>query len=191
MAGLGKLALRVTLGGYFFGHGMQKLAGWFGGGGPEETGEFFEQVGLRPGRESALLAGAAEATGGSLLAFGLFTPAAVSVLSGVMTNAIRHVHGRNGLWVTDGGVEYPVVVLAALAALADAGPGRLSLDEALGVRLRGPLVTALAMGAGAAGAIYVAEHGPELFESSDADEALTRSAERAGEPSYEGSAPKR
>ena len=74
--GLGKLVLRAALGGYFFGHGMQKLAGWFGGGGPEGTGEMFEQAGLRPGRESALLAGAAEAGGGSLLALGLFTPAA-------------------------------------------------------------------------------------------------------------------
>src|SRR6478752_9318050 len=90
--GLGKLVLRATLGGYFFGHGMQKLAGWFGGGGPEETGKVFARAGLRPGRESALLAGAAEAGGGSLLALGLFTPAAVSMLTGVMTNAIRHVH---------------------------------------------------------------------------------------------------
>ena len=73
--GLGKLVLRATLGGYFFGHGMQKLAGWFGGGGPEGTGEMFDQIGLRPGRENALVAGAAEAGGGSLLAFGLFTPA--------------------------------------------------------------------------------------------------------------------
>ena len=178
--GLGKLALRATLGGYFFGHGMQKLAGWFGGGGPEGTGQFFEQAGLRPGRENALLAGAAEAGGGSLLALGLYTPAAVSVLTGVMTNAIRHVHRRNGLWVSDGGIEYPAVILAALAALGDSGPGRLSLDEALGMRLRGPLVTAVAMAAGAAGAVYVAEHGPELFEARDADDALSRSTERAG-----------
>src|SRR2546423_7602807 len=63
--GLGKLMLRATLGGYFFGHGMQKLAGWFGGAGPEGTGRFFEQAGLRPGRESALMAGAAEAGGGA------------------------------------------------------------------------------------------------------------------------------
>jgi len=28
--GLGKLVLRAMLGGYVFGHGMQKLAGWFG-----------------------------------------------------------------------------------------------------------------------------------------------------------------
>jgi putative oxidoreductase len=159
---------------------MQKLAGWFGGGGPEGTGEMFEQIGLRPGRENALLAGAAEAGGGSLLALGLFTPAAVSMLTGVMTNAIRHVHRQNGLWVNDGGVEYPVVILAALAALADGGPGRFSLDQALGIRLRGPVVTALAMGAGAAGAVYVAEHGQELFEALDADEALSRATEKVG-----------
>jgi putative oxidoreductase len=122
----------------------------------------------------------AEAGGGSLLALGLFTPAAVGMLTGVMTNAIRHVHRQNGLWVTDGGVEYPVVVLAALAALSDGGPGRISLDEALGIRLRGPVVTALAMGAGAAGAVYVAAHGQELFEPHAADEALSRSTERVG-----------
>ena len=178
--GLGKLILRAMLGGYFFGHGMQKLAGWFGGGGPEGTGQMFEQIGLRPGRENALLAGAAEAGGGSLLALGLFTPAAVSMLTGVMTNAIRHVHKQNGLWVNDGGIEYPAVILAALAALAESGPGRLSLDEELGIELRGPVVTAVAMGAGAAGAVYLAEHGTKIFDPDDADDALSRSTERVG-----------
>lgn len=180
MMGLGKLVLRATLGGYFVGHGMQQLAGWFGGGGPDGTGEMFEQIGLKPGRESAIVAGAAEAGGGSLLVLGLFTPAAVSMLTGVMTNAIRHVHARNGAWVTNGGVEYPVVILAALAALADGGPGRFSLDELLGMRLRGPIVTALAMVAGAAGASYFAARGEELFAAHDSDEALSRSVERVG-----------
>ena len=178
--GLGKLVLRATLGGYFFGHGMQKLTGWFGGHGPEATGEFFEQVGLRPGKESALIAGAAEAGGGTLLAFGFLTPAAVSMLTGVMTNAIRHVHWKNGLWNNDGGIELPVLVLAGLAALADSGPGRYSLDEALGIRLRGPVVTALAMGAGAVGAVYCAEHGQELFDAVAADDALSRATEKVG-----------
>ena len=178
--GLGKLILRATLGGYFVGHGLQKLAGWFGGGGLDGTGEHFEQIGLRPGRENALLAGAAEVSGGSLLALGFLTPAAASVLTGVMTNAIRHVHGPNGLFVTEGGVEYPVVILAALAALSDGGPGRLSLDGVLGIELRGPVVTAVAMGAGAAGAIYLAERGPELFAPGDSDDALSRATERVG-----------
>jgi putative oxidoreductase len=176
--GLGKLILRVTLGGYFVGHGMQKLVGWFGGGGLDGTAEQFEQIGLRPGRENALLAGAAEAGGGALLALGLLTPAAAGLLTGVMTNAIRHVHGKNGLWVTEGGVEYPVVILAVLAALTDDGPGRFSLDEAFGIRLRGPVVTAVAMGAGVACAVYLAGHGHEIFEVLGADDALSRSAER-------------
>jgi putative oxidoreductase len=178
--GFGKLILRATLGGYFFGHGMQKLTGWFGGGGPEGTGQMFEQIGLEPGRENALLAGASEAGGGVLLALGLFTPAAASMLTGVMTNAIRHVHRQNGLWVTDGGIEYPAVIIAALAALSDSGPGRFSLDETLGIRLRGPVVTALAMGAGAVGAMFLAENGDKLFDARDADEALRRSTEQVG-----------
>jgi hypothetical protein len=72
------------------------------------------------------------------------------------------------------------VILAALAALAEGGPGHFSLDEALGIRLRGPIVTALAMGAGAGGAVYVAKHGQELFEAADADDALSRATEKVG-----------
>jgi putative oxidoreductase len=180
MNGIGRLVLRAALGCFFVGHGMQKLAGWFGGAGLEGTGEHFEQIGLKPGRESALLAGSSEAGGGLLLALGLFTPAAVSMLTGVMTNAIRHVHLQNGLWITEGGIEYPAVVLAALAEVADEGPGPLSLDERLGIGLRGPVVTALAMGAGAAAAVYVAERGEELFAAEDADEAMSRSTEKVG-----------
>ena len=102
------------------------------------------------------------------------------MLTGVMTNAIRHVHWQNGLWVTEGGIEYPAVVLAVLAALADEGPGELSLDAVLGIRIRGPVVTAAAMGLGAAGAVYVAERGEQLFATVDADEALSRSVEKVG-----------
>jgi len=69
-------------------------------------------------------------------------------------------------------------VLAALAALADRGPH--SLDESLGIRLRGPVVMTAAMGAGAAGAVYLAKRGPELFAQGDADDALSRSTEQVG-----------
>jgi hypothetical protein len=41
-------------------------------------------------------------------------------------------------------------------------------------------VTAIAMGAGAAGAIFVAEHGQELFDALDADVPLSRSGEKVG-----------
>src|SRR5947209_8733190 len=144
--------LRATIGGYFVGHGLQKLTGWFGGDGPEGTGEFFESVGIRPGRKQALLAGAAETGGGTLLALGFLTPLGVAAATGVMTNAIRHVHAKNGLWITNGGVEHPVTVIAALAALAESGPGPLSLDAKLGIELKGRVVMAVALGGGAAAA---------------------------------------
>ena len=144
MQGIGKLILRATVGGYFVGHGLQKLTA------PKQTGKFFESVGIKPGRETAVLAGAAETGGGALLTLGLFTPAAASALAGVMTNAIRHVHAQNGPWVTEGGLEYPAVVLAALAALAEDGPGPLSLDAKLGLEFKGRVAMTLALVVGAA-----------------------------------------
>jgi putative oxidoreductase len=40
-----RLLARTTIG-QLFGHGTQKLFGWFGGGGPEGTAGFFEQLRL-------------------------------------------------------------------------------------------------------------------------------------------------
>jgi putative oxidoreductase len=70
-----------------------------------------------------------------------------------MTTATRKVHAKNGVWVTDGGVEYPAVIVAALAALVEAGPGRSSLDARLFPRLRGSAWAAASIGAGAAGSL--------------------------------------
>ncbi len=78
---LARLFLRLTIGGLFVGHGTQKLLGWFGGHGLEATGQFFETLGMRPGRRNALAAGVAEAGGGAALALGLATPLAASALS--------------------------------------------------------------------------------------------------------------
>ncbi len=180
MKGIGKFMLRATIGGYFVGHGLKKLTARFGGDGPEETGKFFESVGLKPGRENAVLAGAAEAGGGALLTLGFLTPVAAAALAGVMTNAIRHVHAKNGPWITDGGFEHHAVVLGALAALAESGPGPLSLDAKLGMELKGRVAMALALGAGAAAATYVAERGEELFNRVDLDAALSRAKEAVG-----------
>jgi putative oxidoreductase len=126
------LATRLVLGGLFFGHGTQKLFGWFGGYGPEGTGGFFESLGLRPGRQHAMAAGTAEAGGGALLAAGLAMPAAAAAITGVMTTAIRTVHQPNGPWVTENGWEYPAVIIGTVLAITEVGPGPLSLDAALG-----------------------------------------------------------
>jgi putative oxidoreductase len=111
--GLFPLLARATIGLLFVGHGTQKLFGWFGGGGAGETGQFFEQVGLRPGRRLALAAGAAEAGGGLLFALGAATPLAAAAVSGSMITAIKTVHWEKGIWSSHGGYEYNLVLLAA------------------------------------------------------------------------------
>ena len=65
---IGMLVLRLVIGLLFVGHGMQKLAGWFGGGGIEGTAQGFDGMGLKPGRDNAVAAGISEAGGGALLA---------------------------------------------------------------------------------------------------------------------------
>jgi len=144
-----RLVLRVLIGGLFVGHGLQKLKGWFGGAGLDQTGGFFESLGLRPGRQHALAAGTAETAGGALLALGLATPLAAASLIAVMSTAIRKVHLQNGVWVSDGGFEYNAVLIAALTLLAEAGPGPLSLDVALGNEKKGTRWALAALAGGA------------------------------------------
>src|SRR5437773_1501793 len=130
--GLFRLLARTTIGLLFVGHGTQKLFGWFDGGGLDGTGGFFEQLGLRPGRRHALAAGAAEAGGGLLFALGAATPLGAAAVSGSMITAIKTVHWEKGVWVSAGGYEYNLVLLAAVFGLTENGPGQWSIDGALG-----------------------------------------------------------
>lgn len=62
---------------------------------------------------------------------------ASTLISSVMITAIRNVHAKTGPWVPSGGYEYNAVIIAAMAALTEGGPGRPSIDAALAPRLRG------------------------------------------------------
>ncbi len=160
---IGRLLLRLTVGGFFFGHGTQKLFGWFGGHGLDATANMCESLGMRPGRRNAVAAGVAEAAGGAAVAVGFATPLAAGALTSVMLTAIHRVHLKNGPWVTSGGYEYNAVLIAAVLALAEVGPGNLSLDHALGADRSGPgaAVAAAAIGvAGAVGAHQLAARSP-------------------------------
>lgn len=128
---LGLLLLRAVIGILFAGHAMQKLAGWFGGYGLDGTGGFFESIGIKPGRTMALVAGVGELAGGLLFAFGLFTPLAAALIVIPMLIAIAKVHGKNGLWVTQNGYEYNLVLIVIAVAVALIGPGDYSLDSVI------------------------------------------------------------
>lgn len=124
----GLLLIRLVVGLLFMGHGAQKLFGWFGGYGIKGTGEFFDSIGLKPGEKMALLAGVAELIGGALFILGLLTPLAGLVIAATMVIAIWKVHGANGIWATQNGYEYNLVLLVVALAVSVMGAGAYSLD---------------------------------------------------------------
>jgi putative oxidoreductase len=180
---IGRLVLRVTVGTIFVEHGTQKLFGWFGGHGPDGTGQFFESIGLRPGRRNAIAAGTAEAGGGLLLALGLATPLAAASLASVMLTALRKAIWPDGVKTGEGG--YEVLLLVSALALAESGPGPWSLDALLKSERRGVGWAAAALGAAAAGSALATKLGGRLpapaDEESEAPETAT--AVTAGERS--------
>ena len=166
---VGRLIARTVIGGLFVGHGTQKLMGWFGGPGLEGTAGMMKSLELNPPRPNAIAAGVAETGGGVLLCLGLGTPLASSALIGTMITAIRKVHWSNGPWVSAGGYEYNVVLIAALLGLAEDRPGDVSLDQALGLEFTGFRwsVAALVLGAAASSAtVWLGRKTPAPVEDS-------------------------
>ncbi len=128
------LALRLAGGVIFAAHGAQKLFGWFGGYGLEGTGQFFGSIGLNPGYQMALLAGAAEFFGGLALIVGLRVRPAAVALAFAMLVAVFAVHFSNGFFLDKGGCEYALALLALSVSLVFSGAGRASLDRALSAK---------------------------------------------------------
>lgn len=130
----GLLIFRLVVGMVMAAHGTQKLFGWFGGYGLAGTGGFFEQLGFRPGRFFAAIAGATEFVAGVMLAVGLLGPLGPALIVSVMIVAMATVHWQHGLFAQTNGIEVPLLYAAAAIALAFTGFGAYSLDAALGLR---------------------------------------------------------
>ncbi|MDX6412189.1 MAG: putative oxidoreductase [Gaiellaceae bacterium] len=128
---LGLLLLRLVVGATMFSHGAQKLFGWFGGGGPQGTAGFMGQLGFRAPLVMAISAGLGE-VGGLAFAAGFVTPLAALGIAVVMINAITLVHWSKGFFNGNGGIEFPLTLLTVAVAVAATGPGRFSVDHALG-----------------------------------------------------------
>src|SRR3970282_1332082 len=128
------LILRVVGGLLVAGPGAQKLFGWFGGGGTQGAAGGAAARGFRPPQVGATTAGLVEFGGGLLLALGLFNPLGTIAIAASMTMAIVKVHWPK-IWVSEGGMELPVVYLSVALAVVITGPGAFSLDQALGTGL--------------------------------------------------------
>ncbi len=116
----------------------------------------FAAIGLNPSFVLAVADGVVELVGGVLLAFGFLTRWASAALVIVMGVAIWKVNGQWGFFLNwmdapgrGEGMEFSIVLIAALVCLALAGGGEASIDginqrsadrEAAGrARLRGKI----------------------------------------------------
>jgi putative oxidoreductase len=86
---------------------------------------------------SAVLVTFTELLGGLALVLGAFTRLAAIPLVFAMGVAIVTAHLSKGFFAQDGGFEYPLVLLAASAALALTGSGALAVDNLLARRRSG------------------------------------------------------
>ncbi len=127
---LGKLLLRLTLGGLMLFHGVAKLQGGLDG---------IQQMLAGQGLRAAMAYGAyvGELLAPLLIIVGLFTRLSALVLAFNMVVATLLVHRGDLASLTEHGgwaVELQALYLFPAIALALMGPGRLSIDAILGVR---------------------------------------------------------
>lgn len=140
MGGLGLLVLRLALAVVFIAHGGNKLFGLFGGpgigpGGLSATAAFFGAIGLDPPFVLAVVDASLELVGGALLVVGFLTrwiSIALAISIGV---AIWKLHLQWGFFLNwmnapnrGQGMEFGILLIAALLCLAFAGAGEASID---------------------------------------------------------------
>jgi putative oxidoreductase len=150
---LALLVLRVGIGAVMLAHGLNHI---YGGGKIAGTARWFESLGMRPGIVHAWLASLTEVAGGMALILGLLTPLGGAAVIGVMLVAWITNHRGNGFFIfrPGEGWEYVMTLTLCGLVLAVVGPGKWSLDQALGWRrdLIGTTGLLIAIVAGAGGA---------------------------------------
>jgi putative oxidoreductase len=129
---IGLLVVRIVIGLMMAAHGAAKLFGWWGGHGLRGTGQFFEQVGFRPGPAFAAAASLSEIISGLLVAFGFLGPIGPALMVSVMIVAAVTAHLGKGLFAPTG-IELPLLYAAAAFGLALTGFGEYSVDALLSV----------------------------------------------------------
>jgi putative oxidoreductase len=120
---LALLILRVMLGIIMIYHGWPKVTNLGG------TIEAMAGMGVPAPAVAAIFATVAEVVGGLLMLLGAFTDIAGLMFAIDMLGAITFVHAKNGFSVAKGGMEWPLLLVAAALAIALAGPGRYAVGS--------------------------------------------------------------
>jgi putative oxidoreductase len=138
---LGLLLPRLMVGFVMFYHGSQKLFAWFGGYGVEGTAGFFQQLGIPFPKLNVYMAGGTEMFGGILLALGLATRPAATLLTFTMLVAVMTAH-RSAFGAANGGMEYPLTLAIISLGYALTGPGKLAVSNFIPALKRKPVLQA-------------------------------------------------
>lgn len=120
---------RVWVGIVMFAHGWRHLKSVRGGPG---MANWFESLGLKPGKLHAWNVTITELAVGPALVLGLLTPAAYGGTAAILLVALATNHWKNGFFINSPGEGWEYVgTLAVLSvALGALGPGNWSLDDA-------------------------------------------------------------
>ena len=162
---LGLLLLRVSVGVIFIAHGLQKAFGWWGGGGMDGFKTALADAGYQHAGVLTYVGAGAQIAVGVLLVLGLFTPIAAAGALAYLVNSLLTVlsaqrqEGYLAIFGPDG-IEYLAVLVAAVAAIILAGPGRYGFDAGRGWARR-PFIgsfVALVLGIGGGIAAWVFLH---------------------------------
>ena len=136
MRAYGPTLLRLAVGIVFLAHGLQKLLGIWGGPGITGTVHMVQGLGFGYAYPLAALLIVAEVAGGTLLALGWGTLWVTIALLVEMGIAVWKVHYQTGFFMNWSmvpgrvhGIEFNVVLIAALLCLMLTGPGALSVDD--------------------------------------------------------------
>jgi putative oxidoreductase len=132
-ADVGLLIVRLAVGLTFAAHGAQKVLGWWSGPGFAGWTGAMTRMGLRPAPLWAALSSGVELLGGLLLAVGALTPIAAALLVAQSVYIVLRVHRPKGFWNKNGGIEFPLQLLAGSLLIAASGPGAIAIDPAAGL----------------------------------------------------------
>jgi putative oxidoreductase len=110
-----------------------------GPGGIKGTAGWFQSMGLRPAIVHAWMSGLVELAAGFGLVVGFLTPFGAGAIIGTMVVAGITAHRTNGFFIfrPGQGYEYVLMISVVCAAIGILGPGKASLDHALGIELDG------------------------------------------------------
>lgn len=109
--------IRASIGAIFIVHSLKKF--------DPSWQEWLMSIGIPP--EMQLPIALAEFIGGILLVVGVLTRVTGSIFAVILLGAIFHIRWENGFFVSQGGWEWDLVMLAAVLLIIVAGPGRISI----------------------------------------------------------------